>query len=117
MSILKTSFVALVGWGVLVAAFAPAVSQPRPMRVDGRVQWIAGEKMLVVPDAGGVPVNVDLSRVPQDQYAGLAAGHGIVVSGVVSSDGRWIIASSVTPTGAWEERVGGEQVTVRPHTP
>jgi hypothetical protein len=114
MRTLKIGLVVLVGWGLLVATGAPAMSEPQSVRASGRVQWIAGDKMMVVPDSGGVPFNVDISRVPQDQYAGLTAGYGVVVNGVVSSDGRWLIASAVTPTGAWEERVADEQVTLRP---
>jgi hypothetical protein len=114
---MKHTLVFLAICGVIVGPSAPAMSQPQSVRVDGRVQWIAGEKMMVLPDSGGVPVKVDLRRVPQDHYAGLTSGNGVVVNGVVSGDGRWMIATAVTPTGAWQERVGDQQVTVWPRTP
>jgi hypothetical protein len=44
--------------------------------VEGRVQWIAGTKMSVIPRAGGPPFSVDLGRVPLEQYMGVG-GHPI----------------------------------------
>jgi hypothetical protein len=71
------------------------------MLVEGRVQWISGQRMVVAPvgavvaPAGTSAINVDLSRVGQDEYSGLAAGDPVVVSGTVSSARDRIIATSV----------------------
>src|SRR5256886_15525427 len=65
--------------GTLLVAVSAA--QDMPVRVSGRVQWIAGGAMIVA--LGDSPsINVDPSRVGQDQYAGLARGEGGVVSGM-----------------------------------
>jgi hypothetical protein len=95
----------------LTASLAPA-ADPVPIRIDGRVQWIAGAKMLVIPHVGGLPVNVDLGDVPQEQYANLRQGASISVAGVFSTDGRRMMATAVTPAGEREERVDGQPVAV-----
>ena len=51
---------------------------PRPpvrpwVQLDGRVQWIAGQKLLLLLDSGG-GVDVDIARVPLDQYVRALAG-------------------------------------------
>jgi hypothetical protein len=101
-------------WALLTAASTPAMSQPQSVRVDGRVQWISAEKMLLLPDLGLLPVNVDLRQVPQDQYAALAPGTRVVVNGAVSNDGRWLVASAVMPRTAYQERVDAEELMLRP---
>lgn len=101
-------------WALLTAASIPAMSQPQSVRVDGRVQWISAEKMLLLPDLGLLPVNVDLRQVPQDQYATLAPGTRVVVNGAVSNDGRWLVASAVMPSDAYQERVDAEKLMLRP---
>jgi hypothetical protein len=101
-------------WALLIAASTPAMSQPQYVRIDGRVQWISAEKMLLLPDLGVVPVNVDLRQVPQDQYAVLAPGTRVVVNGAVSNDGRWLVAAAVIPSDAYQERVDAQEVMLRP---
>jgi len=88
-------------------------------RVDGRVQWIAGTKLSLIPRAGGTPISVDLSRVPLAQYSGVREGNPIRIRGVVSmDDNRRMIATDVEPLAGWEERVDGQPVLVpRPITP
>ena len=78
----------------VATAFAPAVGEGRPVVLDGRVQWIAAKTMMVLPDSGGLPVNIDLTKVPQDNYTGLTQGHPVVVNG--SYDGHRVLATSVT---------------------
>jgi hypothetical protein len=95
-----------------LCAWPAAAADPTPIRVDGRVQWIAGAKMLVIPDTGGLPVNVDLGQVPQEQYANLRQGAGVAVSGVVSTDGRRMMATAVVPTAEREERLDGQPVAI-----
>jgi hypothetical protein len=68
--------------------------------------------MLVIPQVGGVPVNVDLGQVPQEQYANLRQGTLVAVDGVFSTDGRRMIATAVIPAGEREERVDGQPVTI-----
>ena len=80
-------------------AVAPAIAQGQTVRIVGRVQWIAAEKMMVIPDNGGLPVEVDITQVGQDQYETLTEGSPVVVVGVVSSDGRKLIASSIRSGG------------------
>lgn len=101
-------------WALLTAASTPAMSEPQSVRVDGRVQWISAEKMLLLPDLGLLPVNVDLRQVPQDQYATLAPGTRVVVNGAVSNDGRWLVASAVMPSDSYQERVDAQQLMLRP---
>jgi hypothetical protein len=81
-------------------------------RLVGRVQWIAGTKLSVIPRAGGTPVAVDLSRVPQEQYSGVREGHPVLIQGVVSVDSRLLIATAIEPLDGWSERVDGQPVIV-----
>jgi hypothetical protein len=101
-------------WALLIATSTPVMSEPQHVRIDGRVQWISAEKMLLLPSAGIVPVNVDLRQVPQDQYAALTRGTRVVVDGAVSNDGRWLVASTVLPSDAYQERVDAQEVMLRP---
>jgi len=95
----KRSLVVVVVALVLFAAGAPVAAQDKIVSVQGRVQWIAAEKMMMIPDNGALPVEVDIKQVPQDDYRTLKEGDPIVVSGVVSRDGRKLIATSVKPAG------------------
>ena len=95
-----------------LAALAPPSLSQTVSRVDGRVQWIAGGKLMLIPRAGGLPVNVDLGRVPQEQYSNLREGSLVRVEGEFSTDGRRLVASAVAPTGEREERIDSQQVTI-----
>lgn len=72
-----------------------AAAQGQDVVLLGRVQWIAAQKMMLLPQSGSVPVNIDLNQVRLDQYALLAQGNRVAVDGVVSHDGRRVIATSV----------------------
>jgi hypothetical protein len=74
----------------LVALTPVTVAIAQNARVEGRVQWIAGTKMSVIPRTGGPPFSVDLGRVPLEQYAGVRD---------LSVDGRRVIATAVEPLG------------------
>jgi hypothetical protein len=77
------------------AVSAPAVAaQEQVVRVDGLVQWIGGQQMVVQAD-GGPSVGVDLASVPQDEYAGLGVRDRVAVIGMVSPDGRHVIGTSI----------------------
>jgi hypothetical protein len=61
---------------IVLSGLAPLIDAAAPVRLGGRVQWIAGGKMAVIPDAGKVSVTVDLTRVPVDQYQTLKQATG-----------------------------------------
>jgi hypothetical protein len=86
--------VALAATLVLVAAVIATSAQERAVRVEGRVQWIAAQTAMLNLDSGG-SVGVDLTGVAQDEYAALKPQERIVVTGVLSSDGRRVIATSI----------------------
>jgi hypothetical protein len=79
---------------VLAGAVSPAVADEQFVRVDGLVQWIGGGQMIVQADTGG-SVGVDLTSVPQDEYAGLGVRDRVAVIGMVSPDGRRVIGTSI----------------------
>ena len=80
--------------GLAGYAFGQTIAPERPVRVEGRVQWIAGQTALLHLDAGP-SVSVDLAGVAQDEYAALKPRERVVVAGVMSADGRRVIASSI----------------------
>ena len=84
---------------MLFGAIAPGAAQDKVVSVQGRVQWIAAEKMMMIPDSGALPVEAHIKQVPQDDYRTLKEGDPIVVSGAVSRDGRKLIATSIKPAG------------------
>src|SRR4051812_1217252 len=85
---------------VLIAATASAPvaggAQPREVSLNGRVQWVAGQTLMLMLDGGG-SVNVDLTQVPLDTYTRLRERDRVVVIGVLASDNRQVLATSVTP--------------------
>ncbi|PYN90126.1 MAG: hypothetical protein DMD87_03125 [Candidatus Rokuibacteriota bacterium] len=79
----------------LAGPIAPvAAAQEQVVRVDGLVQWIGGQQMVVQADTGP-SVGVDLTGVPQDEYAGLGVRDRVAVIGTVSPDGRRVLGTSV----------------------
>ena len=72
----------------------PAAAQERTVRVDGLVQWIGGDQMIVQADKGP-SVGVDLTSVPQEEYAGLGVRDRVAVIGMVSPDGRKVIGTAI----------------------
>ncbi|HYS16100.1 MAG TPA: hypothetical protein VET45_04175 [Candidatus Binatia bacterium] len=79
---------------ILLAGLEPAGAQDRARRFDGRVQWVAGQVMVVQLD-NGLSVSVDLLRVPQDQYAALVQGERVLVIGLVTDSSRRVTATRV----------------------
>jgi hypothetical protein len=71
-----------------------AAAQEQMVRVDGLVQWIGGQQMVVQADTGP-SVGVDLTSVPQEEYAGLGVRDRVAVIGMVSPDGRRVIGTSI----------------------
>ena len=88
--------------GLIVAlAFSPALAQPHYVRLTGWVQWIAGEKLMLVLDNDFGSVPVDLRRVPLDEYRTLTQRDQVIVIGVVSEDNRGIAGTSVRRMPDW----------------
>ena len=69
----------LVGLG---QADVSSAFERRQFRVHGYVQWIAGEKLMLLAD-NGASIAIDLTEAEQSAYQGLAQGEGISVAGVV----------------------------------
>jgi hypothetical protein len=89
--------------GLIVAlAFAPALAQPHYVRLRGWVQWIAGEKLMLVLDDGSGGVPVDLTRVRLDEYRTLTQRDEIEVTGLVSEDNRGVFGTSIIRIPDWE---------------
>ena len=60
----------------------------------GRVQWLAGLTLIVMTDEGW-SIRVDLRWVDQSSYLGLRTGTRLVVTGVISNDGDFLIGRSI----------------------
>jgi hypothetical protein len=83
---------------LLLGTLAPAGAQEQVVRLDGRVQWVASQTMVVSLDTGG-SINVDLVRVPQDQYATLSPNERVTVIGLITDRSRRVIGTSVMRGG------------------
>jgi hypothetical protein len=95
---------------VTVAALGGALwvgdgaAQESPFRVVGRVLWISGQTMVVAPyglplaPSGTSGINVDLSRVSQDEYMRLGSGDSVLVTGTVTRARDRVLATSVQRT-------------------
>ena len=82
---------------MLASAPAPAVAQEWSIRFDGRVQWVAGQQMVVDSDFGS-SITVNLLRVPQGEYAGLTTGDRVTIIGVVRNGNPRVQGRSVVRT-------------------
>src|SRR5262245_63010644 len=69
-------------------------TQGRFVRLNGIVQWIAGDRMMLILD-GGQSVPIELTQVRQDQYSALVQRDRVTVEGIVSADNRRVFASNV----------------------
>jgi len=79
---------------VLFVLLAPDVAaQDAVVRIEGKVAWIAADKMVVAPP-GRLPVTIDLSEVDLDEYKAVTSGDRVIVTGRPSPDGR-VVATSV----------------------
>lgn len=98
---------------VAITAWSP-VAAPDYVRVDGTVHWVSGSTLVLVLDGPPGPtsyaivgqylvpipgprptVNVDLSQVPQSEYAFMRPGERVSVIGTASSDRRRLIGASI----------------------
>ena len=97
--LLAAALAAVVMLGVVGSAY----SQERYLRLEGHVQWIAGQTMILATNTDGmdsyVPqalwsVRVDLRGVPQDEYDTLTQGDFVIVTGVLVDD-SWLAGKSI----------------------
>ena len=65
-----------------------------PVQFRARVLWIAGETLMVATD-DGQSVNVNLTRVSQDQYQGLGMNDLVVVTGTIPTEQDRVEATSI----------------------
>jgi hypothetical protein len=91
----------VAAWLVVALAWTPVLAQARYVRLSGWVQWIAGEKLMLVLGDGSGAVPVDLARVPLDEYRTLTQRDQVTVVGLVSEDNRGILATSVRHIPDW----------------
>ena len=88
----RRTFIAIIAGGLLVA---PITSNAQGLvYYEGRLQWLSGSTLILMTDEG-FSLRVDLWRVDQSQYQGLRTGVRILVTGVVSEDGNYLIGRSV----------------------
>jgi hypothetical protein len=80
-----------------VVAPLPAPAQQR-VHFEGRVLWVSGNSMAIAVN-DGPSVSVDLSDVPQGEYAGLEEGEWVVVTAQLSRDRRKVLGISVARYG------------------
>ena len=93
---MKTIVLILIA-GISIAILGPAATAPaqgRYIQLAGEVQWIAGQKLWLLPD-GSTGVDIDLAQVPLDQYRGLKQPDRVIVSGLVARDNRKVYAMSI----------------------
>jgi hypothetical protein len=87
---------------MMLAAIGPTAAQSgRYVQLAGQVQWIAGQKLMLLTDGGG-GVDVDIARVPLDQYRTLTQGDRVIVGGVVSPDNRRVFANVIARDTRWD---------------
>jgi hypothetical protein len=84
---------------VMLGLVGSADSQERYISLEGHVQWIAGQTMILATDGMGSPqalwsVRVDLTDVPQDEYNTLTQGDFVFVTGVLV-DNSWLAGTSI----------------------
>jgi hypothetical protein len=94
MSVFLALFLLVPASSMLAVTAPAAAADEQVVRVDGLVQWIGGGQMVVQSDNGS-SVGVDLTSVPQDEYAGLGVRDRVAVVGMVSPDGRRVIGTSI----------------------
>ena len=85
----------LVAGTLLVTPLAAEAQQL--LYYEGTVQWIAGSTMVITTDEGW-SLRIDLTRVPQSEYQGLGLRDRIIVTGLLSADGNYLIGRSIRRT-------------------
>jgi len=89
---------ALIALALLsVLSVTPSVADDAddaPVHFRARVLWTAGETLMVATD-DGQSVNVNLTRVPQDQYQRLGINDLVVVTGTIPTERDRVEATSI----------------------
>jgi len=88
----RRTFIAMIAGGFLAAPLAAAAQGL--VYYEGRVQWIAGSTLILATDEGW-SVRVNLARVDQSEYQGLGPRARVIVGGMVSQDGNYLIGLSI----------------------
>jgi hypothetical protein len=88
----RRRFIEVIAGGLLTAPLAAEAQSL--LRYEGRVQWIASSTLILATDDGW-SIRVDLTRVPQGDYAGLVPRDRIIVSGTLSQDGNYVLGLSI----------------------
>lgn len=98
MSAGKRAWVLMAVAAALLGPFDPGAAQDRPLRIEGRVAWISGQTLVLLPD-GSPSINIDLTNLPQDQQSTLRQGDRIVVTGTVVSERNRVVAEAIERLG------------------
>jgi len=77
-----------------VLSVTPSVADDASVHFRARVLWIAGDTLMVATD-DGQSVNVNLTRVPQDQYQRLRINDRVVVTGAIPTEQDRVEATSI----------------------
>ena len=88
----RRAFIAMLAVGLLAAPLAAGAQGL--VYYEGRPQWIAGST-LILATVDGQSIRVDLTRVDQSEYSGLGPRSRILVTGVISEDGNYVIGLSI----------------------
>jgi len=88
----RRTFIAMIAGGLLTAPLAAAAQGV--VYYEGRVQWISGSTLILATDEGW-SIRVSLARVDQSEYQGLSPRVRIIVGGIVSPDGNYLIGLSI----------------------
>ena len=80
---------------LMLTLLGSAVAQSRYLRFEGRVQWISGAVLSVAVNDGPA-VAIDLGRVRQGDYIGLAQGDWVIVEGELSPDRRRVVGTGIS---------------------
>src|SRR5215468_6939791 len=91
----RRGFIGAMAGGLLAAPLAAEAQ--RLQSYEGRVQWIAGSTLILMTDEGW-SLRVDLTRVPQSDYSGVGLRDRVIVTGLLSSDGNYLIGRSIQRT-------------------
>jgi len=85
----------LVAGSLLVSPLAAEAQ--RLLYYEGTIQWIAGSTMIITTDEGW-SLRIDLAQVPLSDYSGLTLRDRIIVTGLLSADGNYLIGRSIRRT-------------------
>jgi hypothetical protein len=88
----RRTFITMIASGFLAAPIT--ASAQGLVYYEGRVQWVSGATLILATD-DGYSIRVNLTRVDQSQYQSLGPRSRIIVGGVVSEDGNYVIGLSI----------------------